>query len=50
MNSATTLRLNMGQMMALAGDKVKTGKLGPLLAMHGKTANFSRLCKSKLVG
>jgi hypothetical protein len=44
MNSATTLRLNMGQMMALVGYKVKTGK--PVFpASHGKSAKFSRLCK-----
>ncbi len=30
MNSKTTLSLNMGQMVALSGQKVKTGKLAPL--------------------
>jgi len=35
----------MGQMMALAGDKVKTGKPKVLLLNHGKSAKFSRLCK-----
>jgi hypothetical protein len=33
MNSTTTLSLNMGQMMALSGPKVKTGNLAPLAAM-----------------
>ena len=49
MNSTTLLTLNMGQMKALVGDKVKAGKPGSL-ARDGKSANFSRLCKSKLVG
>jgi len=48
-NSKTTLSLNMRQMMALSGQKVKTGKLVPL-PCHGKSAKFSRLCKFKLTG
>ena len=44
MNSTTTLSLNMGQMMALSGYKVKTGKLG-FPCRHGKSAKFSRLFK-----
>jgi len=49
MNSATTLSLNMGQMMALAGYKVKAGKPGSL-AGNGNSAKFSRLCEFRLVG
>ena len=33
MNSKTTSSLNMGQMVALSGQKVKTGKLAPSPAM-----------------
>jgi hypothetical protein len=39
----------MGQMVALSGQKVKTGKPAPLPA-YGEGAKFSRLCKSKSMG
>src|ERR1039457_6505793 len=49
MNSKRIPSLNMGQMVALVGDKVKAGKSGSV-ARDGKSAKFSRLCKSRLVG